>query len=189
MNRISKVLLMGILLTMLLACNTGCEKTNEKPEKQISVAVSMDVGVDQLDANSYDGLFIAFPMIYDSLVEYGDKGKIIPSLAESWEISDDGKTYIFHLRKGVKFSDGTPLDADAVKFSLDRWIGKPEFSNLSISKAVQLVEVVDPYTIKLVFNTQCYTFLNELTYPRPVRIISPSAVEPKGDPQGKFIKH
>jgi nickel ABC transporter nickel/metallophore binding protein len=188
MNRISKVLLMGILLTMLLACNTGCEKTNEKPEKQISVAVSMDVGVDQLDANSYDGLFIAFPMIYDSLVEYGDKGKIIPSLAESWEISDDGKTYIFHLRKGVKFSDGTPLDADAVKFSLDRWIGKPEFSNLSISKAVQLVEVVDPYTIKLVFNTQCYTFLNELTYPRPVRIISPSAVEPKGDPQGKFIK-
>lgn len=48
--------------------------------------------------------------------------------------------------------------------------------------------MVDPYTIKMVFSEKCYTFLNELTFPRPVRIISPSAVEPEGDPEGKFIK-
>src|SRR5262249_32765049 len=47
-------------------------------------------------------------------------GKIMPGLAESWDVARDGKSYTFHLRKNVKFHDGTPFDAAAVKFTLDR---------------------------------------------------------------------
>ncbi len=111
-------------------------------------------------------------MIYDSLVEYGEKGKILPALATSWEISPDGKTYTFHLRKGVKFSDGTPFNADAVKFSLERWRQKPEHSSITASNALEKVEIADPYTIKLHFNVCYYPILTELTYPRPVRIMT-----------------
>src|SRR5262245_59519072 len=47
-------------------------------------------------------------------------GKLLPGLAESWEVARDGKSYTFKLRKNVKFHDGTPLDAAAVKFTFDR---------------------------------------------------------------------
>lgn len=152
------------------------------------MAVADDPGFDQLDAAYYKGLIQAYPMIYDSLVEYGEKGKILPALAASWEISPDGKIYTFYLRKGVKFSDGTPFNADAVKFSLERWRQKPEHSSITASKALEQIEVVDSYTIKLHYNVCYYPILTELTYPRPVRIMSPSAVTPAGDPNGKFIK-
>lgn len=56
---------------------------------------------------------------YNTLVSYDDNGKIQGELAETWEISDDGKTYTFHLRDGVKFSDGTPLTSEAVKMTLE----------------------------------------------------------------------
>src|SRR5690606_35458763 len=46
--------------------------------------------------------------------------KIIPELAKSWEVQDDGKTYIFHLEQGVKFHDGTDFDAHAAKWNFDR---------------------------------------------------------------------
>jgi Bacterial extracellular solute-binding proteins, family 5 Middle len=56
--------------------------------------------------------------IYDGLLEYDTELKPQPSLAESWEVSPDGKTITFHLRHGVKFHDGEPLTAEDVKFSI-----------------------------------------------------------------------
>jgi peptide/nickel transport system substrate-binding protein len=59
--------------------------------------------------------------IYDQLVRVDTSGTTLePALAEKWEISPDGLTYTFHLRKDVLFSDGTPLKASDVKFSIDR---------------------------------------------------------------------
>lgn len=177
---------------LLVAFLTGCAAKTGVSEKEneggITAAVAGDPGFDQLDAASYKGLIQAYPMIYDSLVEYGEKGRIIPSLATSWEISPDGKAYTFHLRKGVKFSDGTPFNAEAVRFSLERWRQKPEHSSITASKALENIEIVDSDTVKLHFNTCYYPILTELTYPRPVRIISPSAVAPAGEPNGKFVK-
>src|SRR5690606_12174340 len=59
--------------------------------------------------------------VYDGLVRFKDDTlEVEPSLAESWEISGDGKTYTFKLRQGVKFHDGSDFDAEAVKFNFDR---------------------------------------------------------------------
>lgn len=78
---------------------------------------------DNLDPVTQDGnvdIWI-FMNIYDQLVKVNDAGtEVIPALAEKWDISQDGTTYTFKLRQGVTFSDGTPLKASDVKFSLDR---------------------------------------------------------------------
>ena len=62
--------------------------------------------------------------IFNSLVTIDENLNYIPELAESWDAKDDGKTYIFHLRKGVKFHDGTDFDAEAVKFNFERITGR-----------------------------------------------------------------
>ncbi len=63
--------------------------------------------------------------VYDGLVRFKDGTlEVEPALAESWKISDDGKTYTFKLRQGVKFHDGSDFDAEAVKFNFDRMLKK-----------------------------------------------------------------
>ncbi|CAM3534055.1 MULTISPECIES: nickel ABC transporter substrate-binding protein [Saccharibacillus] len=159
----------------------------KQEEKRITVAVSGDVGLDRMDAGAYDGSMNVHAMIYDGLVRYGAQGAIEPALAESWDISPDGKTYIFHLREGVKFSDGSDFNADAVKFSFERWIHDPS-NSLSVASALTSLETPDEYTVKMTFDRAYYPILTELTFARPVRILSPNAVEPAGDVKGKFVK-
>jgi peptide/nickel transport system substrate-binding protein len=78
------------------------------------------VGLDpayETDGNS----FMVCDNIYEALVAYADESTSLePGLAETWDISPDGKTYTFQLRKGVKFHDGTPFNANAVVFSIGR---------------------------------------------------------------------
>jgi peptide/nickel transport system substrate-binding protein len=74
--------------------------------------------------------------VFDGLLKVGLDGKPAPALAESWEISNDGKTITFHLRKGVKFHDGSPLTPDDVAFSLEVWKkyharGRSTFANVT----------------------------------------------------------
>ena len=75
-----------LLIVAFILVTTGCTKVTSgsaKSDKEIVIAVSTDVGIDQMDAGSYKGNMAAYPMIYDSLVEYGEKGEIVPSLAEA----------------------------------------------------------------------------------------------------------
>ncbi|MFD0710941.1 nickel ABC transporter substrate-binding protein [Paenibacillus sp. GCM10027626] len=178
---------------MLWGCGQAPAGNNQaEPEgpvaKQITVAVAQDIEAGKLDAASYNGLMQAYPLVYDALVEYGAKGENLSGLAEKWDISEDGKTYTFHLRKNVQFSDGTPFNADAVKFSIMRWANKKDHESFRTSKNIQNIEVSDEYTVKLTFSEAYYLTLTELTYARPFRIMSPTAVEPAGDPDGKFVK-
>ncbi|MCM3341129.1 ABC transporter substrate-binding protein [Paenibacillus sp. MER TA 81-3] len=179
-----------LMLAVIVIAGCAKESSEAAPSeaKQITVASSTDSGINRLDAASYEGMMQAYPLIYDSLVEYGEKGEIQPALAESWDISPDGKEYTFHLRKDVQFSDGTPFNAEAVKFSVDRWANKPEHDWLLTSKNLTSVKVIDEFTVKLTFTKHYYLTLAELSYPRPFRIMSPTSVEPAGDPEGKFVK-
>src|SRR6059058_6694842 len=86
----------------------------------------------------------------DTLVVIDPKdGSVKPGLAEKWEVSPDGKTYTFHLRRNVKFHDGTPFDAAAMKFTFDRIqapLGAPGVARSFIGP-YEASEVVDPNTL------------------------------------------
>ena len=76
--------------------------------------------------------------------------KIVPELAKSWDVLDDGKTYVFHLVEGVKFHDGTDFDAQAAKWNLDR-ILDPEVKSWvrPYYEEIDKVEAVDKYTLRI----------------------------------------
>ncbi len=85
--------------------------------------------------------------IYDSLVAIDKDLKIIPSLAESWQ-TPDPKTYIFKLRQGVKYHDGTDFNADSVKWNIERYLNDKGSRRGPEINTIQSVEVMDPATVK-----------------------------------------
>lgn len=94
--------------------------------------------------------------VADPLVTVSADGKYMPGLAESWAVSPDGKEWTFKLRKDVKFQDGTPFNAAAVKFNLDRVVN-PEtksalMANYVGAKSYKETQVVDDNTVKIVYN-------------------------------------
>ncbi|BFH62728.1 nickel ABC transporter substrate-binding protein [Paenibacillus azoreducens] len=182
-----------VVLTFLLIM--GCSQTKsstsstvQEANKQIVVAVTQDTEGDKLDATTYNGTRQTHAAVYDALVEYEGEGKIAPSLAESWEVSDNGKTYRFHLRKQIKFSDGSPLNSAAVKFSLERATSREENAGLEISRLLKKIEAPDDNTVVLTFKETATQVLYELSQARPFRIMSPNSVIPVGDVNGTFDK-
>ncbi|MDN5936516.1 MAG: ABC transporter substrate-binding protein, partial [Nitrosospira sp.] len=125
--------------------------------------------------------------IYDGLVRYQDGTlKVEPALAKSWEISDDGKTYTFHLHEGVTFHDGTPFNAQAVKFTFERMLDENHpyhdigpFPLSFFFAPVERVEVVDDDTVRFHLKAPYAPFLANLAYPTGL-IVSPTAVKKWG---------
>ena len=108
------------------------------------------------------------PLIYDFLVSYDrTEWKTAPSLAHKWEYSDDGLEWTFHLRKGVKFSDGDPMDADDVVFSFSAaFHPNIECSAKSLFQAsdgsLPKIEKVDAHTVKFVLTEPNALFINSV---------------------------
>jgi peptide/nickel transport system substrate-binding protein len=154
-------------------------------QAQTTMRIGLNEDPDVLDptlARTYVGR-IVFASLCDKLFDIDEKTNVLPQLALSQETLDDGKTMIIKLRPNVKFHDGEPMDAEAVKFSLDRHLTmqgsfrKPELS------AVDKVEVVDPLTVKLSLKTPFSPLLSQLT-DRAGMIVSPKAAKEAGDKFG-----
>jgi peptide/nickel transport system substrate-binding protein len=148
-------------------------------------------------------------MMYDSLVErdYTNQHDVppqIPGLAESWTVAPDGMSYTFNLRKGVTFHDGTPFNADAAKFDIDRdfdpshpyyWkTGAGAIKN--ILGRVRNTEVVDDYTLRVNMKELEVNFLDLMegfNFPSPASIkkygIEGYAQHPVGTGPFKFTKY
>jgi peptide/nickel transport system substrate-binding protein len=96
----------------------------QKPGGTVTVGLELDIpGFDALKVGVYDtSAEIAAAALFDTLTTLDDKGEAAPKLALSWSHSDDFKTWTFKLRPGVKFQDGTPFNAQAVKENYDRWM-------------------------------------------------------------------
>src|ERR1035437_6843011 len=94
----------------------------QKQGGSITVGLELDIpGFDPLKVGVFDtSAETAAAAIFDTLVALDDKGQPVPKLALSWTHSDDYKTWTFKLRPGVKFHDGTPYNAEAVKANFDR---------------------------------------------------------------------
>ncbi len=114
-------------------------------------------------------------MIYDNLVRFNAKMQIEPALAESWTQSADGLTWTFKLRKGVRFQDGTPFDAKAVKYFFDRVLGDEKPFKASLyTPFVHGAEVVDDATVRVTLKQPFAPFLFRLAHSAG-GIVSPAA--------------
>jgi nickel transport system substrate-binding protein len=115
-------------------------------------------------------------MVYEPLVRYGEGGKILPWLAETWEISPDGKVYTFTIRKNVRFSDGTPFDARAVKMNFDALVkSRSNHDWLEVIAQIKETEAVNSHNFRLHLKNSYYPVLQELCLVRPLRFLSPKA--------------
>ncbi len=108
-------------------------------------------------------------LIFNGLVKKNPQGEIIPSLAESWDISDDHLTYTFYLRKNVRFHDGVELTAEDVKFTYELIVNdKVDSIYRSSLISVSHFDVLDKYTIRIVLKKDVQNFIHQL-----VRFIVP----------------
>jgi peptide/nickel transport system substrate-binding protein len=100
--------------------------------------------IDMDPAQAYDfHTWEIFYNVYQGLLKYpAGETNLVPGLAESYDISDDGKEYIFHLKEGIKFSDGTPFDAYSVKWSIDRVMALESDPSWLVTEFVDHVEYV-----------------------------------------------
>src|SRR3954464_6777535 len=148
---------------------------------RIGLAEDPDI-LDPTLARTYVGR-IVFASFCDKLFDIDEKLNIVPQLALSHETSADGKEMTIKLRPNVKFHDGEPLDAEAVKFSIERHLTmsgsfrKPELAT------VDHVDVVDPLTVKLVLKVPFSPLIAQLT-DRAGMIVSPKAAKAAGDKFG-----
>lgn len=150
----------------------------------------------------YAASFNSRTMFYamgNTLLRYAPDFSIHPELAESWDVSADGKVITFHLRKDVKFHDGTPFDAQAVKWNIDLNLNRenapvldPKLQGitpyLDLRSAVDKFTVVDNYTVTFALKQPFRPFLTWMADVQGFVMISPDAAKKSGpDTANKFV--
>ncbi|WP_139991271.1 ABC transporter substrate-binding protein [Paenibacillus paridis] len=196
------------LTTALVLVLSGCAGTNKasNTDKNASPAATTDAATaaapakggeltyalatspDTLDPHR-SGLAVAvraIRTIHDNLVAQLPDGTIQPWLATEWAVSEDGLSYTFKLRQDVKFHDGTPFNAEAVKYNYDR-ILNPETkaaNSAALIRPYKSADVIDEFTVKLNLETPSNAFLGNLSQAL-VSIVSPTAAQKYGDQLGK----
>ena len=187
-----KIRYIALILSLLLICFafSGCGKEEAKTEKGNTLTFSWSKDIGDLNPHLYGiNQMFAQAMVYEPLVKYGENGKIEPCLAESWEISPDGKEYTFKLRQGVKFSDGSNFDAKAVKMNFDAVLAnKTRHAWLELINQIKDTQVVDDHTFKIVFQNAYYPALQELALIRPLRMLAPAGFPDDGNTANSIKK-
>ncbi len=159
---------------------SGAAQGGGTPKKGGTIKAGLDsdvITLDPLDSGAYTDREVFYNM-YDALVAIDTRLQIIPALAEKWE-TPDPKTYIFHLRQGVKFHDGTDFNADAVKWNIERYLTDKNTRRKTELDSIQTVEVMDPYTVKFALKTPFAPLLANLV-DRAGMMLSPKAVQAGG---------
>jgi len=136
---------------------------------------------------------VLYGNVLEGLVQFAADGSVLPRLAASWDISDDGLTYVFHLVTGARFHDGSPFDAAAAKYSLDRITAagsvNPQRSRFG---AIRSVEVLGSNTVKVALQRRSGGLLQSLAFGAAV-MVSPqsaagNAVRPIGTGPFRFAR-
>lgn len=168
-----------LMLVSVLVLIAGCGQPNEASKEPANLEVQSELiyasakDINDMNPHLYTGSMPAQGMVYESLVENTPDG-IKPLLAETWDISEDGKTYTFHLRQGVKFHDGEPFNAEAVKQNIEAVQANAEkHAWIKLSTKITNVEVIDEHTVALTLSDAYYPAMVELSMTRPYVFISP----------------
>jgi len=177
--------LLGLAAMVSLAgCGRGYVAT---PGNTFVFALSSDVvGLDPANVTDGNSLYVT-RQIFETLLDYAPTDTtIVAGLATGWQNSKDGLVWTLYLRQGVRFQDGSPFDAQAVKFNFDRWrlTGNPyhrgDFAYYAsvfggFPGAIKDVQVVDDHTVRFVLNKPLAPFLADLAMPA-FAMASPRAV-------------
>ncbi|XER14740.1 Nickel-binding periplasmic protein [Sporomusa aerivorans] len=189
-HKFKKYAVLFISLVLIVSMAAGCgSQSSQSPAKEKILNFSWAKDIGPLNPHLYNpNQMFAQALVYEALVQYSADGKIIPWLAESWTISPDGKEYIFKLRKDVKFSDGTPFNAAAVKKNFDAVLANSKRHDwLAFIRQIKETQVIDDTTFKLVLKEAYYPVLQELALIRPIRFLAPSQFPDSGN-TGEGIK-
>lgn len=142
----------------------ACGKEEKNTSKEIKTTMSMDIdslnpykmvssGTEEIMMNVFEGLLMP-----------STTGELVPAVAESYEISEDGTLYTFKIRDGIKFHNGNPLDVKDVEFSLNRMAGKDGFSPSSaLFNEIEEIKVVDKDKIQIKIKEADSAFIYALT--------------------------
>jgi ABC-type transport system substrate-binding protein len=137
----------------LLVLLFGAGPVAASPEGQLTWGVHITLTPKYFDPGEMEGLITPFMIMYalhDGMAKAMPDNPMSPSLAESWKVSPDGKTYDFTLRKGVKFHNGDPLTSEDVKFSFDRYKGT---AAATLKERVATVETPGPLQVRFKLKT------------------------------------
>jgi peptide/nickel transport system substrate-binding protein len=178
-----KILFILLAAIIVIAAIAGGYLLTQGPEEEAELymvnVVCLEGGQETMDPHATAATFDLFAdlLCYEQLVRIKPgQVEVEAQLAESWEVSDDGLTYTFHLKDGVKFHDGTPFNASAVKWNFDRMYA---IDGPSMTHAVSIdrYEVVDNLTFKIVLNQVDMVFIWEFALEVPFMFMSPTYVE------------
>jgi len=156
--------LVFICLCLALSSLTGCAQTAQPPKvEKPATPAPAKVARDYPIFSSTSDVVTLDPqnmtdntseqvtrMMFNNLIKFDDKLVPVPDLAESWTVSSDQKTWTFKIRKGVKFHDGTPLNASAVKKSFDRVLdAKNKLARRQLFDMIKEIKVLDESTLQI----------------------------------------
>lgn len=169
-----------VALLLILTLNLGAAPLEKAPDTLI---YSWGTNAGPLNPHLYSpNQMFAQAMVYEPLVRYRADGKIVPWLAERWEISADGKSYLFYLRKDVRFSNGDPFNGQVVKLNHDAILAnRQRHAWLELIAQMQKTEVISEYVVKVVLKQPYYPILYDLALVRPVRYLCPAAFPKSGN--------
>jgi len=167
------------LRTLLLGVSTAALMAGAAAAKDdITIAIQLEpphLDPTSAAAGAIDS--VLYSNVFEGLTRFDSAGAVIPGLAKSWEISEDGLTYTFTLNEGVTFHDGSSMDAEDVKFSLDR-IGAEDSANAqkALYAAISEVNVIDPATVEVKLSEANGNMLFNLAWGDAV-IVAPESIE------------
>lgn len=171
----------------LAAMLAACPSTESRRVTLTVASVGDPLSLDPAAASDSESMQVLM-QIFEQLVRYKQGStQVEPALATRWNVSGDGKVWTFHLRRGVRFHDGTPMDADAVVFSLERQRDRKHPFHIpgaftyweSTFRQVRQVAKVDRHTVRIRLDRPFSPFLANLAM-FPASIVSPTAMRRLG---------
>ena len=155
---------------------------------QTSITIGMQLEPPNLDPTGGAAAAIdevVYANVFEGLTRYQADGSIAPALAKSWEISEDGTEYTFMLNEGVTFHDGTTMDAEDVKFSLDRARAEDSTNaQKTLFAGIEAVDVIDPLTVKVTLSAPNGSFITNMAWGDAVIVATESIDEAATNPVG-----
>jgi peptide/nickel transport system substrate-binding protein len=175
-----RLCLLACVIFMSVLLISGCNVKGEESKKDqvLNVAIGTDINTWNITKFPAGDARFVWAQIYETLVRLDSDLNLVPGLAESWESQEDRKVWIFKLRQGVTFHDGTPLTAEAVKFSY----GDKAYVTKVKLLQFENIEAIDDYTVKFTSSNpiQLPTYMTHIAWP----VVSPTSVSDTGE----FIK-